>query len=167
MPGQVIGKQMNYGYPGQISRVGDEVSRTFAVKSGTDKVYFGNAVKLNTDGSCQLLGAGDTAVSFAGVAMRRVKSALEYPNQNNGYYLAEEACDVLQRGSVMVECVNGTPAITGDVYVYITAANNHNPGEFSAVADGANTVKLTNAKWATTTDARNVAEITIMTRQGV
>lgn len=168
MPGTVIGKTLNYGYPGQISRHGDEISRTRAIKKGTDKIPFGYAVKVNEDGTIQLMGNGDTADNFAGVAMRRVKMAYEYPNQSFAYYLDTEPCDVLERGTVTVECVNGTPAVGTPVHVYIADSGNKKAGQFAAAADGSNTVELKSAKWATSgKDARNVAEIVLMYRQGV
>ena len=57
MPGTVIGVSMNYGYPGQISRHGDEVSRTRPVKAETADAKFGAPVIQNSDGSVQLFGA--------------------------------------------------------------------------------------------------------------
>ena len=66
MPGTVIGVSMNYGYPGQISRHGDEVSRTRPVKASTSNVKFGAPVVQNTDGSVQLFGATNVAADFAG-----------------------------------------------------------------------------------------------------
>lgn len=168
MPGTVIGKTLNFGYPGQISRQGDEISRTRPVKKGAANIPFGAAVEIGADGTCTLLGAGaGTAAAFAGVAMRRVKSALVYPDQNHGYYAANENCDILERGAVMVECVAGNPTVGGAVHVYKTTANGHKMGEFAAAADATNTVQLTNAKWATGKDANNVAEVVIVTRQGV
>lgn len=168
MPGTVIGKTLNFGYPGQISRQGDEISRTRPVKKGAANIPFGAAVEIGADGTCTLLGAGaGTAAAFAGVAMRRVKSALVYPDQNHGYYAANENCDILERGAVMVECVAGNPTVGGAVHVYKAAASGHTMGEFAAAADATNTVQLTNAKWATGKDANNVAEVVIVTRQGV
>lgn len=168
MPGTVIGKTLNFGYPGQISRQGDEISRTRPVKKGAANIPFGAAVEIGADGTCTLLGAGaGTAAAFAGVAMRRVKSALVYPDQNHGYYAANENCDILERGAVMVECVAGSPTVGGAVHVYKAAASGHKMGEFAAAADATNTVQLTNAKWATGKDANNVAEVVIVTRQGV
>lgn len=55
----------------------------------------------------------------------------------------------------------------GAVHVYKAAASGHKMGEFAAAADATNTVQLTNAKWATGKDANNVAEVVIVTRQGV
>lgn len=66
MPGTVIGTKLNYGYPGQISRHGDEVSRTFPVKEG--EILFGEAVALNDDGTVQAFGATHDATKFCGAA---------------------------------------------------------------------------------------------------
>jgi len=117
MPGSVIGIQMDYGYPGQAARHGDEVSRTRPVKTGTSNIKFGAPVVLNTDGTVQLFGASNVAADFAGIAMRKVKSAVVYPYQNFGYYSADEPCDVLERGGISAICAWGTPTVGGTVYV--------------------------------------------------
>lgn len=160
MPGTVIGTKLNYGYPGQISRHGDEVSRTFPVKEG--EILFGEAVALNDDGTVQAFGATHDAAKFCGVAMRRVKTATVWPNQNRGEYKAHEACDVLERGSVIVECLKGSPKVGGDVYVYKQGKKG-----FAAEEDAGNTVKLEGVRWASDKDARNMAEIVLTTRHGV
>ena len=49
MPGSTIGINMNYGFPGQASRHGDEVSRTRPIKAGTGNVKFGAPVIQNDD----------------------------------------------------------------------------------------------------------------------
>jgi hypothetical protein len=77
---------------------------------------------------------------------------------------------MLERGGVTVNVRVGTPTIGGAVYIR-TVANASFPdgvvGGFEAAADGSNTVLLTNAKWATLKDANGVAELSILTRQGV
>jgi hypothetical protein len=89
MPGTTIGINMNYGFPGQASRHGDEVSRTRPVKANTNNVKFGAPVVQNSDGTVQLFGATNVAADFCGIAMRKVKSAVVYPYQNFGYYSPE------------------------------------------------------------------------------
>ena len=160
MPGKVIGKSLNYGYPGQIARTGDEVSRTFPVKSGP--INFGQAVQLNADGL-----AIPFAGEFAGVAMRRVKSALSYMGQNLGQYIEGDACDVLERGSITVKVVAGTAKPGGKVHVYKTAAAGKAVGDFAAVADTTLTTELTDVKFVTPADANGVAEIVILNRKGL
>lgn len=172
MPGTTIGITMNYGYPGQVSRHGDEISRTRPVKKGTDAINFGAPVIQNTDGSVQLFDATGTAATFAGVAMRKVKAAKVYPYQNLGYYTAEEPCDVLLRGGISVTCAWGTPNVGADVYIRTKVVEGTSPagtavGDFGAADETGNCVKLANAKWSSGKDARNVAELTLLTRQGV
>ena len=172
MPGSVIGITMNYGYPGQVARHGDEISRTRPVKKDTPNVYFGAPVIQNSDGTIQIFGASDTADKFAGVAMRKVKAAQIYPYQNRGYYAPEEPCDILLRGGISAVCAWGTPAPGGDVYVRTKVAAGTSPegaavGDFGAEDEAGNCVKLTNAKWSGDKDAHDVAELTILTRQGV
>lgn len=170
MPGKVIGIQFNNGYPGTISRLGDEISRTRPLKEGTADLYFGDPVIQNTDGTFQKFGAGNTAAQFAGVAMRRIKSATQYSNQNRGFYTDQEPVDALLRGGVTVNVNVGNPNVGGSVYIRV-AANAGVPagviGGFETAADSTNTILLTNAKWSTTKDANGVAELTILTRQGV
>lgn len=160
MPGKVIGKSLNFGYPGQIARTGDEVSRTFPVKQGP--INFGQAVQLNADGLIVPF-AGE----FAGVAMRRVKSALAYTGQNLGQYIAGDACDILERGSITVHVVAGTAKPGAKVYAYKVASTGKEVGDFAAAADGTNTVELADVKFATTADANGVAEIVILNRKGL
>lgn len=172
MPGSVIGIEMNYGYPGQTSRHGDEISRTRPVKAETEDIYFGDPVIQNGDGSVQRFGADNTDKEFAGIAMRKVKSALFYPDQNFGFYRAGEPCDVLLRGGIMAVCAWGSPTVGADVFVRTKVVAGASPtgakvGDLGAADETGNAVKLPNAKWSSGKDAKNVAELTILTRQGV
>ncbi|MDU4960189.1 MAG: hypothetical protein E6X17_05960 [Sporomusaceae bacterium] len=170
MPGKAIGISFNHGYPGTVARLGDEISRTRPLKAGSADIYFGDPVIINTDGTVQKFGAANTAAQFAGVAMRKTKGATQYLSQNRAFYTGQEPVDTLERGGVSVNVYAGTPTIGGPVYIRI-AANASVPagvvGGFEAEADGTNTVQLTNAKWATLQDVNGVAELTILTRQGV
>lgn len=172
MPGTTIGITMNYGYPGQASRHGDEVSRTRPVASDSEDIKFGAPTVQNTDGSISAWTESNTATDFAGVAMRKVKAAKIYPYQNFGVYTANEACDILQRGGISVVCAWGTPHIGATVYIRTKVVDGTSPtgavvGDFGAEDETGNCVALTNAKWSSDKDARNVAELTIITRQGV
>ena len=172
MPGSVIGNSLNFGYPGQVARHGDEVSRTRPVKEGTANIPFGAPVVLNADGSVELFGAGKTAGDFAGIAMRKVKSATLYPYQNFGFYAEKEPCDILQRGGISAICTWGTPQVGGKVYVRtgITAGTSPSDaaiGDLGATNEAGNCVELQDVVWSSTADSRNVAEITIKTRKGV
>lgn len=182
MPGSVIGIQMDFGYPGQVARHGDEVSRTRPVKASTANIKFGAPVVLNSDGTVQLFGASNVAADFAGIAMRKVKSAVVYPYQNFGYYSEKEPCDILERGGISAICAWGTPSVGTTVYVRIGVTEGTSPagaaiGDLGAAAevipgeggdpDTVNTVALTDVVWSSVADANSVAEVTIKTRQGV
>lgn len=170
MTGFAVGKTLNYGYPGTVSRSSSTVIENRFVKStDTNPIPFGSAVILNSDNSYSAMGAGATASQFAGIAVREVKTNLTYGTNASGSYQPGQPCDVLMRGSATIQVNNGTPTANGTVYVRI-AANASIPagvvGGFEAAADGTNTVALTNVKFKTgLLDANNVAEVTILTQQ--
>lgn len=170
MPGKVIGKETGFGFAGQIARMPDEIVRTRPVSDESEVIKFGDPVVILTDGSVKRFEATSTADHFSGVAARRVKSAAVYYNQDLGQYDQGDPCDIIERGAVSVFCAVGDPQPTGAVYVRI-AANAAFPngfvGGFEAQADGGNTILLNNAKWGTIKDADNIAELVILTRQGV
>ncbi|MGO4496413.1 hypothetical protein AB4114_11005 [Paenibacillus sp. 2RAB27] len=169
MPGSVVGKALNFGYPGNVSRSLDAVIDNRVVKTtDTVGIAFGEPAILNSDNSYSRFGATGTAATFAGIAVRNVKQATVFANNVNGSYAPGDPCDVIGRGSVTVTCNVGTPTPAGGVYVRITA-NGAIPagivGGFEAAADGANTILLTNIKWTTgKLDANRTAEVTILSR---
>jgi hypothetical protein len=168
MPGYAIGKSMNYGFPGTFARTPDDVIMSRPVASDSADIAFGAPVILNAGNTYTAGGSALTADNFAGVAVRIVQQATAYAAQDEGAYKANQAASVLERGNVMVTCNVGTPTAGGDVYIR-TAANASIAagvvGGFEAAADGDNTVKLTNAKWATgLMDGNNVAELCLLTR---
>lgn len=169
MPGAVIGKYLNYGFAGGVSRSDDCIITNRIVNDQSDPIPFGAGVMLQEDNTWSAVTDATTAANFAGVAVREVRQSLDYLNQNDmSYYAKNTPCDVIERGSVTVVCQNGTPKAGGAVYLRITA-NAAFPdavvGGFEAVADGANSIQLTNAKWKTgKIDANNVAELTLLTR---
>lgn len=168
MPGAVVGKSLNLGYPGNISRSADAIITNRIVKpTDTENINFGDPVVLNSDNTYSKFGATGTAATFAGIAVREVKQSTDYFT-SQGFYAPGQPCDVAERGSVTVICRVGTPTAGGDVYVRI-AANAAIPdgvvGGFEAAADGSNTVKLNGVKWKTgKIDANRVAEVTIIQR---
>jgi len=175
MPGSAIGTQMNIGFPGSYSRNGDCIIANRLVKSADAAgPKFGAGVVLNTDNTysdiAAWIAAGGTltAAVFAGVAVREVQQSTTYVTQSAGQYSPGNACDALERGSAVVNCLVGTPTAGGAVYMRKTL-NGAIPagivGGFEAAADGGNTVQLTNCQWTTgAKDANNVAELTILTR---
>ena len=152
MAGKAIGVSMNFGYPGNYARTPDDVTVSRAIKASTDPVPFGACLKLNSDNTVQLVGAGFKAEDFAGIAVREVKTPTNFLSQNTVQYAAGDVCDALVRGAIIVTCNVGTPAAGGDVYVR-TATNaevaNGVVGGFEASPDndglaaGANTYTIT------------------------
>lgn len=165
MKGQVIGKSMPHGYAGSYSRQPDMVVDTMPL-TGTENVPFGFPVSIGSAGSAQKWTGTSTKAKFLGVAVREVKSSLNYLNQNEGVYRPGEAVPVMKRGCVNVVCQAGTPAPGGTVYVR-TEANDSKPnalvGGFEAAADTGKNVALENAQWKGAADANGVAELRILT----
>lgn len=164
---QNIGISMPHGYAGSYARQPDMIVST-RPSGGAEQIAFGAAVEYDAKGNVVPMGAGSTAAKFVGVAVREVKSALNYLDQGVGSYAPGEAVPVFMRGAVNVKCNNGTPALGGKVYVRVTA-NDELPtapvGGFEAAADAtaANTVELTNCLWAGPADANGIAELRILT----
>lgn len=163
MKGQVIGKTMPHGYAGSYSRQADMIVDTHPCEAG---IAFGAPVVLGTAGAVKAWEAASTAAKFVGVAVREVKSAFDYMNQNVGSYRTGDAVPVLKRGCVNVICQNGTPVAGGKVYVR-TVKNESYPnaavGGFEAAEDTGKNVELTNAQWKDSADANGVAEMRILT----
>lgn len=169
MKGQTIGKMMPHGYAGSYARQPDMIVDTHPL-SGNSEVAFGQAVVMGDNGCAAAVGTGTTAAKFLGVAVREIKSALIYTNQNEGKYQPGEAIPVMKRGCVNVICQEGTPAPGGKVYVRIVN-NAAKPtlmiGGFEAAEDKdattTYTMELSNAQWKGTADSNGVAEMRILT----
>jgi hypothetical protein len=163
MVNQVIGTRLTNGYAGSFSRQPDTVIDT---QPAAGAIAFGLGLVYGSNGAVQVPEDSNTAADFVGVALREVKSATDYLNQNVGSYVANDAVPVLKRGCVNVLCQNGTPTFDGDVYLRVKAnASYPNAvvGGFEAVADSTNSVKLTNVKFHGTADANGIVEIRILT----
>ena len=167
MQGQVIGKTMLHGYAGSYSRQPDMVVNTRPA-GGEANIPFGTALTYDSNGKDVVaMGATGAKNSFIGVAVREVKSATDYLNQNAGAYVPGDAVPVLMRGSVNVKCQRSTPSLGGAVYVR-TAVNDSFPGcvigGFEAEQDEGKTQMLGNCQWGGSADANGIAEMIIMTR---
>lgn len=148
------------GYPGAISRAVDDIVKPMAV-GGANAIDFGLPVVLNAGKTGVVAFAStNTADDFVGIAVRSgAKTPNDYGN-NTGKYNQNEMADILVRGSAVVVCYSGTPAMDGAVY--IIKAN----GRFSADAStgGVDNVLIPNAKWLGGKDSSNRAEIVITER---
>jgi len=192
MPGTTIGTQMNIGYPGTFSRNGDCIIEQKPVTSAdASGPNFGNAVVLvqsATGGTWTDAAVAEAAshtpvmtqganYCFAGVAVREVKTMTTYNVQPTasavlGGYSPGQLCDVLVRGSVVVEIQNPqttTIVAGGSVWLRLTSNLGTVIGAFEPANDAGHMLQLTNCYFTTgvtSTDANGnlVAEITIITR---
>lgn len=187
MPGTVIGKSLNLGYAGKISRNGYNTISSRFVKSILDgngaetlpSIGFGEAVVLNSDNTYSKFGttgsgvAAATAANFAGIAVAETKQVMTYnygANSGIASYAPGQSVDVLSAGSATVFCKEGTPTAGGAVYIVTVAAATgalSAVGDFITSATPAGTgspaaVLLTNAAWKTgKIDASKISEITL------
>ena len=166
MKGQVIGKTMDHGYAGSYARQPDSVIDSHPL-TGTANVPFGLAVVRDTTNAHAVVLPTDstTAAQFLGVAVREIKTAVDYLNQNIGQYAPGQAIPVIKRGCVNVKCQKGTPAVGGAVYLRVKANSSYETavvGGFEAEADSTNTVQLTNCQWKGEADPNGIAEMRIM-----
>lgn len=164
MPGAVIGKRLNYGYPGAISRSIDAVVTN---RRSTGKIKFGAPVILNNDNTYSAFGESNVAADFVGIAVREVKQSTNYIN-GTSQYEDKERTDVLNRGSICITVNVGNPTPNGKVYIRVSQNDekaNGIVGGFEAEADGAHTIELSNVRFATgNLDSNKVAEVTILSR---
>lgn len=164
MPGTVIGKTMNRGYAGTISR--NDSNRVMAKPVKTSALIFGRATKLNTDNTYSPITTGDAVTDFAGVAVREVKQSSVYSSQNSvGQYEVGQVADVLTTGEATIFLSDGSPTAGGSVYMCTTAGGSIAVGDFVAGASptggGTGTV-LPNVKFTTDQkDANGITEIYI------
>lgn len=168
MPGRVIGTELPLGYPGSFARTPDCIIMNRLIHEDSEPVHFGAPVVLNGDNTYTAFGASHTAADFAGIAVREVKMATNYYNQNDVSYLAGQPCDVLERGNIVVACKKGTPTAGGKVYIRI-ATNESYPGsvigDFEAEEDTGKTVELPGVCFTTgRIDSNKCCELTIKTR---
>ncbi len=165
MSGTVVGKQLNFGYPGTISRSVDAIVINRLSKG---EITFGEPVVLNADNSISKFGESNVADDFVGVAVREVKQATEYAT-GKASYLDKERTDALVRGSVCVKINAGTATAGGKLHIRIkenSAIPDGVIGGFEAEADGLNTVELKGVRFTCgKIDSNKVAEITILERR--
>lgn len=184
MPGTAIGKSLNLGYAGKVSRnpmnkVDAKFIKSILDGNGAETlsvVPFGFALVLNTDNTASKFGqtgSGVTAAAaaaFAGIAVAEAKQAMTYgygTNVSAGQYEPQVSCDRLKVGTTTVFCKEGTPTAGGKVYIMTVAGTNAAIGEFVATSSpaggGATAVELPNCKWTTgKQDASLITELEIL-----
>ena len=168
MSGKAIGISLNYGYPGTYARTPDDIVASRLQNPESNAVPFGAAVAIKADNSYGEVAETTTAGEVAGIALRIVKQAISYDDQNETKYNPGEYMSVLERGAAVVTCNVGTPKANGKVYVRVKKNDsvvNGVVGGFEAQADSTNTIEIPNMRWTNgTMDANRVCEVTILTR---
>lgn len=168
MAGFAIGKALDRGFPGGLTRSNDNIVLAKPNVS-TTVIKFGEAVKLATGGVAKFDSTSDAATAFAGIAVREVKSPHTYAG-NNPQYNKGDTVDFITRGSVNVICTKDTVATTtpskgGKVYIRkatgVFVAKEEKDADQNVV-----TLELSGVVWAEDgLDADGVAEITILERK--
>jgi hypothetical protein len=183
----------NAGFPGTVSRNGDELIVNRPLLS-TDSVpaQYGGAAILNPGSSVggywSSIPAAVTAgvsnanllVYLAGIFTRNFKVDTTYPlfgqsGINQSQYLQGQLADVLERGVITVQLAVYTTACTAGGQVFIrTVLNGAIPagviGGFETAADGGNTIAVPTSQWAFKTgfvDPNGRTEIVIKNRINV
>lgn len=166
MPGSVIGKVLNLGYIGKISRDADAIVINRIVSGESEAIDFGAAVFLNDDNTVRNVAlegeegsetTSDTADKFVGIAVAEVVQATEYTQQASAY-LKNKGCDILVRGTIIVEMGTGTPAAGGKVYF------NFKTGKFDATDPSANGFQIPASFTTGYVDGKGGVEITLLER---
>lgn len=182
MPATVIPvKGMQQGFVGNISSEGLSLRSPRVVNlADTHNVSFGEAVVVNANNTyssvAQFIAGGGTfsATTPLAIAASNVHTNTVYPvqggsNSTSGFYVPGQVADAMVIGTMNVQINNGTPTgANGAVYLRILA-NAGIPagvvGGFEAVADGTNTVALTNVKFKNgTVEMDGTAQVTVLTR---
>lgn len=162
MAGKVIGKVMNYGWAGKITRDADMIidSRIVSDASGSTAIAFGSPVFLNEDNTVRNFASAtdNDATMLAGIAVSGVRQSINYATQLADYQPATQ-CDILTRGQVMVAIPSAAAAsVVAGGAVYLDAS----AGTFTPVA----TSNITTGYKFTTgiVDPNYMVEITIPTK---
>lgn len=183
MPATVIPvKGLYLGFVGSISNEGYSLRTARQVNpSDTNPVAFGETFVLNTNNTYSsvktfVAGGGTvTAATPMGIAASNVNINPTYNVAGSedvltpgGSYLPGQIMDGLVQGTINVSCNNGTPTAGGTVYIRVAlngAIPNGVIGGLEAVADGENTVALTNFKWKTGyLETDDTCQVTILQR---
>ena len=154
MPGAVIGRRMNLGYSGTVSRSSDNV---IINRIAEDKILFGEPVILNPDNTVSRVKVieGETVI---GIAVRGIKQ--ETSINGEVAYNKDDAVDILTRGSITVNCV-GSPNAGGNVYMALDEQE-----QIVFTTDENEGILLPNMRFTTgQTDGNGITEITIVERK--
>jgi len=165
MAGKAIGKTLNFGYRGAVSRTPDTIIQAYQ-NVGTDPIQFGEPVVFDaTNGGVRKITTTDTTNDgIIGIAVRRMGDP--YVDSNMGwYYKAGDVVDVLVRGSIVVE-LKATTSIAAHGKVYVANGNNSMTAGDLYCATATGLVEVPNAIFTTgVADGNQCAEVTITERK--
>lgn len=168
-----FGYRMGAGFPGDVNRTHPASILPGLMSTAAPVRLYGDPAIIDTaTNSYRGLGAADTAITkIDGICVR------PYPTQQTSGGMAAAigaavppvgpaVADFLNEGFIIARCNNFAtqqPTKNGAVFVWVTASSGaHVQGGFESVANGANTIALTNAKWNGPTDSAGITEIQIM-----
>lgn len=157
MAGKVIGTSLNYGYPGNVSRVSDTVIMSFPV-GGSTNIKFGEPVAFDpTTNKIVAVSAATVGSTIIGFAVRRIGQPYE-DSSDGWYYKPGDVADVLVRGSIIVEIETSTGiAARGKVYLDTTT------GKITSVSTS--NTEIPNAIFSTgKVDTNKTVEVTVTER---
>lgn len=157
----VFTQRMPAGVAGGLSRPDEATVETQAMDTTAPATGFGQAVRIN-NGKIAAPIAATTAADIYGLVVRVWPSISGQISANftDGSPNPAEPIPVLIRGYMSVACGAGTPVKGGTVYVRVANPTAGKPiGGLEAVADGANTIVLTNAIFTGPMDSNNITEI--------
>lgn len=167
MPATVIPvKGLFLGFLGNVSNEGYSLRKPRLVQAADpNPINFGETLVLNSNNTYSsvksfVAGSGTVTAALAmGIATSQVNINPTYATQGSGGVTSPGGqvvqggiCDALVQGTINVFCANGTPTAGGAVFIRVAlngAIPNGVIGGLEAVADGSNTVALTNFKWST------------------
>lgn len=157
MAGKVIGTSLNFGYPGNVSRVSDTVIMSFPV-GGSTNIKYGEPVSFDpTTGKIVAVTGATTGSTIIGFAVRHIGQPYE-DSPDGWYYKPGDVADVLVRGSIVVEIETSTGiAARGKVYLDTTT------GKITSVSTS--NTEIPNAIFSTgKVDANKTVEVTLTER---
>lgn len=156
MSGKAIGKNLGFGYPGNVARSIDTVIAAYPTPD--DKIPFGTPVILNADNSVSAVNETNTE-PIIGIAVRRIMQPKE-DREDGWYYEQGDSVDVLTRGTISVAVEAGL-TITPMDPAYV----NLETGEITNETDTTGYVPVPNARFTTgRVDADNITELLITQR---
>lgn len=158
MAGKVIGRKMNIGFIGTMSRSSDNVVVNRVAK---EQISFGDVVVLNEDNTVSPFNfSGDEAQNIIGIAVRIIKQEMNISGQVA--YLPDEAVDILSRGSITVLSDGAKLVAGGPVYIY----SSDNGFVFTGDSINEKATLISNMVFTTgIVDGNKTAEVTILERK--